>query len=78
MLKEITDPLTDPKEYISGVEEALTHQMELISVMRASLNKFKDKLKEEEDFNNKFMNIFDSNRMDNFKSEELMLLDDLA
>ncbi len=77
-MKDITDPLTDPKVYIDGVEEALTHQMELISVMRASLNKFKDKLKEEEDFNNKFMNIFDTNRMDNFKSEELMLLDDLA
>ena len=76
-MKEITDPLNDPQVYIDGVEEALSHQMELMSVMRASLNKFKDKLKEEEDFNNKFMNIFDCHRKDDLRSGELMLLDDL-
>jgi len=70
--------LTDPTKYIEKVESALTHKTELMNVLRASLNKFKGKLKEEEDFNDKFMNIFDLNKRDGLRSGgELQLLDNL-
>jgi len=51
--------------------------MELMNVLRASLNKFKGKLKEEEEFNDKFMNIFDLNKKDCLRTGELQLLDNL-
>lgn len=77
LLRDIADPMTDANKYVENVEAALMHKMELMSVLRASLNKFKDKLREEDEFNTKFMNIFDINKRDGCRNGEIQLLEDL-
>lgn len=77
LLRDIADPMADANKYVENMEAALMHKMELISVLRASLNKFKDKLREEDEFNTKFMNIFDINKRDGLRNGEIQLLEDL-
>ena len=76
-MKDLANPLVDPKKYVEKLEHALAQKVELMSILRQSLGKFKDKLREEEDFNNKFINIFDTSKRDNFNEGEIQLLDDL-
>lgn len=77
MLKDVSDPLTDPTKYIEKMEALLSNHSEYLSVMKSSLNKFKEKIREEEEFNDRFMNIFDLNKKENIRNDELQLLDDL-
>ena len=76
-MKDLANPLVDPKKYVEKLEHTLAQKVELMSILRQSLGKFKDKLREEEEFNNKFINIFDTSKRDNFNEGEIQLLDDL-
>ena len=86
LLHDVDKPASDIDEYVDSLDAILAHKLELITVLRTRLVKFKEHLREEEMLSKKFyeqrnevMDIFDlnTNVSDNFKNEDMQLLDDL-
>lgn len=84
LLNEVDKPASDIDEYVDSLDSILAHKMEMISMLRSRLIKFKGHLREEEALSKKFheqktemMDIFDLNAPDDCKNDEMQLLDDL-
>ena len=86
LLNDVDKPASDIDEYVDSLDAILAHKLELITVSRSRLVKFKEHLREEEILSKKFyeqrnevMDIFDlnNNAGENFKNEDMQLLDDL-
>ena len=87
LLHDVDKPASDIDEYVDSLDSIFAHKLELITVLRSRLIKFKEHLREEEMLSKKFyeqrnevMDIFDLNTNvgDNFKNDEdMQLLDDL-
>jgi len=84
LLNEVEKPASDIDEYVDSLDTILAHKVEMINLLRSKLQVFKGHLREEEALSKKFheqknemMDIFDLNSADNFKNDELQLLDDL-
>ena len=87
LLHDVDKPASDIDEYVDSLDAIFIHKLELITVLRSKLVKFKEHLREEEMLSKKFyeqrnevMDIFDLNTNvgDNFKNDEdMQLLDDL-
>ena len=84
LLNEVDKPASDIDEYVDSLDAILAHKMEMISLLRSNLHKFRGHLREEEALSKKFheqktemMDIFDLNAPDNLKNDEMQLLDDL-
>ena len=86
LLHDVDKPASDIDEYVDSLDAILAHKLELITVLKARLTKFREHLREEELLSKKFyeqknevMDIFDLNANvgDNFKNEDMQLLDDL-
>ena len=87
LLHDVDKPASDIDEYVDSLDSIFAHKIELITVLRSRLIKFKEHLREEEMLSKKFyeqrnevMDIFDLNTNvgDNFKNDEdMQLLDDL-
>ena len=85
LLHEVDKPASDIDEYVESLDSVLTHKLELITMLKTKLVKFREHLKEEEMLSKKFyeqrnevMDIFDVHGGDdNFKNDDIQLLDDL-
>jgi len=84
ILNEVEKPASDIDEYVNNLDAILMHKIEMISMLRTKLQKFKSDLKEEQalskkfnDYKNEMMDIFDLNTEQHCKVDEIQLLDDL-
>jgi len=84
LLNEVDKPASDIDEYVDSLDAILAHKMEMISMLRSRLHKFRGHLREEEALSKKFheqktemMDIFDLNAPESCKNDEMQLLDDL-
>jgi len=84
LLNEVEKPSSNIDEYIDNLDAILLHKLDMITMLRDRIHKFKGILKEEQAVSKKFyeqknemMDIFDLNSGENFKNDDLQLLDDL-
>ena len=84
LLNEVEKPASDIDEYVDALDNILLQKVEMINMLRTKLTKFKSSLKEEQALSKKFsehknemMDIFDLNKEEHFRSDELQLLEDL-
>lgn len=84
LLNDVEKPASDIDEYVDALDNILLHKVEMINMLRTKLHKFKSCLKEEQalskkfsDHKNEMMDIFDLNKEDHFRTDELQLLEDL-
>jgi len=84
ILNEVEKPASDIDEYVNNLDAILMHKIEMITMLRTKLNKFRSDLREEQtlskkfnDYKNEMMDIFDLNTEQHCKIDEFQLLDDL-
>jgi len=84
LLSEVEKPASDIDVYVNNLDAILAQKVEMINMLRGRLHRFRGHLREEEALSKKFheqknemMDIFDLNAEENFKSDDIQLLDDL-
>ena len=84
LLHEVEKPGSDIDEYVSNFDVILQQKSEMINQIRGRLLRFREYLKEEEVLSQKLneqkqemMDIFDLNTDEQFRSDDIQLLEDL-
>lgn len=84
LLHEVEKPGSDIDEYVNSFDAILQQKTDLINQIRGRLLRFREYLKEEEVLSLKLneqkqemMDIFDLNTDEQFRSDDIQLLDDL-